>query len=506
MKKIVSLLLVVVLLSGCISIAAQAVQPQKSSMGFSQSMKLYGAGSTYHKKAAEDQLSRYVNVQALMKTLMNGISDCKASIDLTSYNIPATQTNFNVICDYLFYGMPEAFNVDRVGANYWTNTNTMADFKFTYHKFSDTASEYDTCLSKMSSAANKILKGIQGNSKLSDVEKLLLIHDRVAMWNEYGYLDNVEDIVSHTAYGTLANGVSVCQGIAYAYMYLLNRVGIENYYCSSERLYHGWNIVFVNGKKYHVDITWDDISWDDDIHGTPGGVSHDNFLRSSSGIYATGHEAFDYDTTPTDTTYDKYFWQNSQSEFQLINNELYYIDNVNEQLKRYSDKKTLCSVKDTWWSSSTQYWIGNFSRLSSDGRSLFYSTSKNVYRFDLTTNKSEKIFTPKVNKSYDVIFGFTYKDGNLICDINNKPPTSGDAYGRYIVKQAYKFKYPFEHGDLNDDGAINNKDLGLLMQHLNGWDVDANEDAADANADGTVNNKDYGILMQFINGWNVTLG
>ena len=27
-------------------------------------------------------------------------------------------------------------------------------------------------------------------------------------------------------------------------------------------------------------------------------------------------------------------------------------------------------------------------------------------------------------------------------------------------------------GDANGDGAVNNKDLGLLMQKLNGWDVE----------------------------------
>ncbi len=506
MKKVVSLLLVVVLLIGCVSISAQATTAKKCSMGFARSMEPYGAGSTYHKKDAEDRLSAYVNVQTLMKELMNGISDCKASIDITEYNIPATQTNFDLICNYLFYGMPEAFNVNMVGANYWNNTNTFADFELTYHNFANTASEYDACLSKMSSAANKLLKGIQGNNKLSDVEKLLLIHDRIAMWNEYGYVDNLEDIVSHTAYGTLANRVSVCQGIAYAYMYLLNRVGIENYFCSSEDLYHGWNIVFVDGKKYHVDITWDDYDWDDDEDGVIGTVGHDNFLRSSNAMYANGHKAFDYDTTPTDTKYDSYFWQNSQSEFQLIDNELYYIDNESQQLKRYSDKKALCSVSDTWWADANNYWIGNFSRLSSDGRSLFYSKSKDIYRFDLTTNKSEKIFTPRRTKTYDLIFGFTYEDGNLICDINDEAPDGTSSVGRYIVTQAYRYKYPFSYGDVNEDGAINNKDLGMLMQYLNGWSVDANIDAGDVNADGSVNNKDYGILMQYINGWPVQLG
>ena len=31
--------------------------------------------------------------------------------------------------------------------------------------------------------------------------------------------------------------------------------------------------------------------------------------------------------------------------------------------------------------------------------------------------------------------------------------------------------WELEYGDLNDDGNINNRDLALLQQYLNGWDV-----------------------------------
>lgn len=62
-------------------------------------------------------------------------------------------------------------------------------------------------------------------------------------------------------------------------------------------------------------------------------------------------------------------------------------------------------------------------------------------------------------------------------------------------------------GDVNASGMINNKDLGLLMQYLNDWEVDGFfVAAADVNDDDSVNNKDYGLLMQYVNGWDVTLG
>ena len=61
------------------------------------------------------------------------------------------------------------------------------------------------------------------------------------------------------------------------------------------------------------------------------------------------------------------------------------------------------------------------------------------------------------------------------------------------------------HGDVNNDHRIDNKDLGLLMQYINGWTVEICIDHTDMNGDEKINNKDYALLMQFINGWNVEL-
>lgn len=61
-------------------------------------------------------------------------------------------------------------------------------------------------------------------------------------------------------------------------------------------------------------------------------------------------------------------------------------------------------------------------------------------------------------------------------------------------------------GDVNDDGAINNKDLAMLQQYVNKWGISINVAAADVNVDGAVNNKDLALLQQYINKWDVQLG
>lgn len=62
------------------------------------------------------------------------------------------------------------------------------------------------------------------------------------------------------------------------------------------------------------------------------------------------------------------------------------------------------------------------------------------------------------------------------------------------------------YGDLNGDGKVNNRDLGLFQKYLNGTVVAIDEQAADVYYDGKLNNRDLGILQKFLNGSDVTLG
>lgn len=54
-------------------------------------------------------------------------------------------------------------------------------------------------------------------------------------------------------------------------------------------------------------------------------------------------------------------------------------------------------------------------------------------------------------------------------------------------------------GDANGDGAVNNRDLGVLQRWLNGWS-DTVSSAADVDGDGAVNNRDMGALQVLLTG------
>ncbi len=92
-----------------------------------------------------------------------------------------------------------------------------------------------------------------------EIEKYL--HDRLAVGVTY-----VESANAHNAYGALVEGKAVCEGYAEALQCLLHRAGIQSLIVLGSSINpstgisenHAWNMVRINGKYYHTDLTWND--------------------------------------------------------------------------------------------------------------------------------------------------------------------------------------------------------------------------------------------------------
>ena len=372
-----------------------------------------------------ETLKKYADTDELRAYLFEEFSKCTTDrIDLGKFAID--KSDVNALKSFIWSEMPELFHV--AGLRVFNNGTTITAIAASSFKYAETKEQYDSMLAECEEKAAVLLNGIEGNDSLSDVEKALLLHDRLAANCSYSFDTNLE--LRYTMYGALALGLAVCDGYTHAYSYLLRRVGIDSIKCDSDALNHSWNLVLIDGNYYHVDVTWDDPSISSDSRSFLGYVRHEYFLLSDKEIKARKHDADDYyDTMAKSTKYDNYFWMSSETEFQLVKGRLYYYDSAAHSIMRLNDDgvsgTALCSVSDVWWASDRSfYWDGNYTRLSSDGVSLYFSTSDTIFTYNLNRGEKTEIFKPEL-KDGDLVYGFTYRDGNLVIDINDRPSGKG---------------------------------------------------------------------------------
>lgn len=419
--------------------------------------------------AAAESTEELQSNTALRDYLKTQLLACRETVDLSAFNIPASQTNANALGLLIQFEIPEAFHIDLSK----TTLSSIGDYFIElYPTYLCTAAEFQIQLADCRKAAEELTSDL---GELGDVEKALLLHDRLALRCEYDTAATSPlGTECLTLYSALVRRKAVCQGYAIAYRYLLNLAGMESRICTSTALNHAWNIVTVNGTEYHVDVTWDDPVYD-----ISGRVNHTNFLRSSAGI-ATNHLATDYDTTPTDTTYDSYFWQSSKTGFQLVGDAIYYIDNTAKAIKCYSDQTVLLALSDTWTLTQSSVYTESYSRLATDSFYLLYSTPSALMRLNPATGKTDVLYQPESIGEFYHIYGFTLQDGMLIYEQNNSATFSAATKETYQQQRAYQ------------PGV---SDVVLILKYLIGQETEVNIPFLDQNGDNVLTISDAVNLL-----------
>jgi hypothetical protein len=136
---------------------------------------------------------------------------------------------------------------------------------------------------KMDSAVSELLQGISGN--MTQYEREIALHHRLVYRCDY-----VDGTYAHTAYGALVEKKAVCDGYARAFAILCKKAGIQCLIVrgtssnpeTGNRVGHAWNTVKLDGKYYHVDVTWDDAGNpenDDEMHYAWFNVTTERILR-----------------------------------------------------------------------------------------------------------------------------------------------------------------------------------------------------------------------------------
>lgn len=114
----------------------------------------------------------------------------------------------------------------------------------------------------------------------NEYERAVALHDYIILNTRYESTLGIAARADATT-KLLLDGRAVCDGYAHAYGMLLSMAGIENKFLigKGDGIEHIWNLVYLDGRWTHIDITYDDPKPDKD-----GRVMHTYFGMSDARI------------------------------------------------------------------------------------------------------------------------------------------------------------------------------------------------------------------------------
>lgn len=150
------------------------------------------------------------------------------------------------ISSHNFYGF--SYRYERVGKVY--------EMRIEYKKYMN-EKEY----AKVKEECEKIAKELEGKN---DYEKIKYAHDYLILVCDYS-------IIHNGPYNCLFKRKAACNGYMLAFQMIMDECDIP---CRCvTNIGHGWNIIYLDGYWYNIDVTWDDMGKD--------GVRYDFFLKNN---------------------------------------------------------------------------------------------------------------------------------------------------------------------------------------------------------------------------------
>lgn len=238
---------------------------------------------------------------------------------------------------------------------------------------------------------------------MTDFEKVMTVHDYMVIHYDYDYSYENHSI------SIMATKTGVCESYTFAFMHIMDILGIESRYVSSDAMNHAWNLVKIDGNWYHVDLTWDDS-------GRADQTGHQFELLSDKKIQELEDPHYGYDTgglVADSDIYDEAEWHNNHSQVVSLKGTVYWVkDNA-----LVSDKGDIVNSAldggDSRWSIGGGYsfnnsdYTSNYTGLAVFNGKLYYNTDKAVFAYNPKTKQSVKV------KDIDGVCGI-HIDGNIL--------------------------------------------------------------------------------------------
>lgn len=450
---------------------------------------------------SSDYLSETVSYHA--KNIADAVMNFESTYDFGENAV--SKYDFGLIMSLVYNDNPKFFYLSNsYKYEYTSEEYLITKLYLTYDMEKESAK---AALSEVDRWINEVVS--LTDSSFSDLEYAIFFHDYLAENYEYD-----TSLKTHDLYNFIKTGKGVCQSYTYAYMALLEAVGIEASWASSNSMVHMWNVVKIDGEWYHVDLTWDDP-----VVNSVGVPQHNYFLLSDTAISTkTGaHYGWVSPYACSSDKYDDAALKKADSAYAYLNDSWYYIsDGDLYKTTTLNEKGTLVLELDLkWnvWGSTTSVWNGSYSGLISYGGNLYLNSSTQLLQVKPDTGKVVPVYTYTENNGY--IYGFRINTGDdgisgaglhndnagIILHISITPVLDLDIFNKDIYLD---LPAPQEvvAGDANGDNKVAIDDAIVVLKYIAAWDnISIDMSAADINKDGNVNINDVILTLKKIAGW-----
>lgn len=292
---------------------------------------------------------------------------------------------------------------------------------------------YDS--SKFDAEVKKVMNLIKDD--MSDLEKIMTVHNYLCMDAEYAYEEfssgKVTDI-QHSALGAIIEKRAVCDGYSKAFSYYMNKLGITSYIVTGtattngSTVSHAWNQVKLDDKWYFVDV-----SWDDPVPDWYGSIRYDYFLKSAEDFsdHKWTVDNFEICDSKKYDNSSNVFWKDITSQMYCVDGKIYYLKVVDKQAILLShslasdalsiEGTKIDSINEKWYAfgSSKNYYPGIYSRLAYADGKLYYSGDKEIYAYDIVTGEKGKVLEADVSKGY--VYGLKASNGMIYYQTAKSP-------------------------------------------------------------------------------------
>ncbi len=324
------------------------------------------------------------------------------AIDIEDLKI--TKNNIVSLYSRAFFENPYYFYVKRGFSAKDTDKDGYYDYVISRYNCADEdgipteeeIADFKEILLQIDKATEEILLYISPD--MTDFEKVMTVHDY--MVNNYVYDINDADQTMLI----VLDKVGVCAAYAEAFQHMMNVLGIDATLVTSEEMGHMWNMVKIDNRWYHIDVTWDDP-----VPDQVARVNHKYALLSENAIKELGHTGFEAPYPSRATVYDKAEWRDDEGAIVTVNGVMYRVEGNNLIDENGNVIYENLDGGDGKWSVSKTSYVNDvvWTGLCEINGMLYFNTETGIYSYNPETKVTECVL-----EEYGI--GGLFADKNVI--------------------------------------------------------------------------------------------